>query len=264
MAVFAALYVGAQVVAVAVLSGTPVPWLAVAVAALTGWGTYLVDRIGPTPGPPDRGDMRSTPDRVRFLWRFDTPARVLAVLALGGAFMLALPWGGWASLVPLSVIGVLIYARWAPPGRRIKDRLWLKTLAIAASITVFALAMVHVAVDAPLRLLGIAGAVVFFRVMADAMRCDIDDADSDARVGTRTIANVFSPTTAWRCALLLDCVAVGFAVAAVPLVGMPALAVGVIPCVASMVLMYTRPAAVRDWVDFLGTTSVAVAWAVSV
>lgn len=264
LAVYAACYVTAQVMLATMLAGASLTWRVVLVAALVALGTYLVDRSGPWPGPADRGDLRAHPDRVRFLRRHALLVRLLAIASLGGAFLAALPWGPVAAVVPVSVLGLLCYGRWALPGRRLKDRLWIKNGTVALSITLLALVLVSFT-DAghpePLGL-GVAGAVLLLRVGADAMRCDIDDARSDARQGTRTVANVLGVETAWRIALVLDVAAAGAALASAPLLGWgAALALAIVPLVPGVLLTLRRPPAVRDLVDAGGALGVLLAWA---
>ncbi|MCH2136357.1 MAG: UbiA family prenyltransferase [Phycisphaerales bacterium] len=262
LAVFAACYVAAQTLMVSLLVGQGVCWRAIMIALLTALGTYLVDRSGPWPGHPDRGDLRAHPKRVRFLRRHAPCVRVTAVTALTAAFLLAVPWGLVATVVPLSVIGLLCYARWALPGRRLKDRLWIKNPAVAASITMLAVALAfahgqEVATSTAL----IAAGVVLLRVWADAMRCDIDDAESDARQGTRTIANVLGPEAVWRGAISLDTLAAALALLTAGALGWPvAIALAMVPLAMSIVLTVYRPTPIRDLVDATGALSVLIAW----
>lgn len=260
LAIFAACYVAAQVVAAAVLVGVAVSWRAVLVAGLTGLGTYLVDRSRPFAGTPDRGDLRAEPERVRFMLAYLLPVRLLACGALATALLLALPWGVYATLVPLSVVGLLCYSRWSRHGRRLKDLLWLKNPTVAVSITAFALLLVHATSTIEWSTLVPAGAVLLLRITADAMRCDIDDAESDARQGTRTAANVLGVAATWRLALLLDAAAAGAACTAAPIIGWtPAVAMGGIPFAAGCLLTVWRPRRSRDLVDAVGAASVLVA-----
>jgi 4-hydroxybenzoate polyprenyltransferase len=263
LAIFASCYVAAQVIAAAVLVGADVSWRAVLVAALTGLGTYLVDRSRPFAGTLDRGDLRAEPERVRFMLAYQLPVRLLAVVALVIALVLALPWGVYATLVPLSVVGLLCYSRWSRHGRRLKDLLWLKNPTVAVSITAFALLLVYATSATNWPMLLLAGVVLLTRITADAMRCDIDDAESDARQGTRTVANVLGVPAAWRLALLLDVVAAGAACAEAPHIGwLPAIAMGGIPLAAGCVLTMWKPRRSRDLVDAFGAISVLVAWCV--
>jgi len=263
LAIFAACYVAAQVVAAAVLAGVAVSWRAVLVAGLTGLGTYLVDRSRPFAGTPDPGDLRAEPERVRFMLAYQLPVRLLACAALALALLLALPWGVYAALVPLSVVGLLCYSRWSAHGRRLKDVLWLKNPTVAVSITAFALLLVYATSTTQWSMFLLAGVVLLLRITADAMRCDIDDAESDARQGTRTVANVLGVPAAWRLALLLDVAAAGAACAEAPHIGwLPAIAMGGIPLAASGVLTMWKPRRSRDLVDAIGALSVLVAWCV--
>jgi hypothetical protein len=264
-ALFAALYVAAQVAALALLSGVQVPLRAVIVGALAALGTWLVDRSGPWPGQLDRGDLRAQPDRVRFLRQHALLARVLSIAALVAATALALQWGVYATIVPLSVIGLLCYSRWGQPGRRIKDRLGLKTLAIAGSITALAAALVHVDAQVQWSVLWPGVIVLLLRISADAMRCDIDDAKSDARHGTRTVANVFGIQRTWRLALAIDVLGAAVVLALGSTIGwLAALVLALVPLGASIMLFSWQPNRSRDLVDALAAMAIALAWGVIV
>ena len=264
-ALIAALYVAAQVVAMALLAGAQVPLLAMAVAGLAALGTYLVDRSGPWPGLPDRGDLRSQPDRVRFLRRHAQLARIMSVVALVAALALAVRWGAWAVVVPLSVVGLLCYSRCGLPGRRIKDRLGLKTLAVTVSISALVAVLVHVAEQVDWWVLWPGVIVLLLRIGADAMRCDIDDAQADARQGTRTVANVCGIATTWRLALAIDAVAAAIVLALGPSIGWPAaLALALLPLAASVTLTVWKPIHSRDLVDGMAAIAIGLAWVVVV
>lgn len=261
LAVFAGCYVAAQAAAACLLAGVAVSWRVVAVAGLTAIGTYLVDRSGPWPGPLDRADIRAEPQRVRFLRQHTVLVRLLALGAPLLAFVLALQWGPWVAVVPLSIIGLLCYSKWALPGRRMKDRLVLKNAAVAVSITSLAMALAYAGGGATPRVLSIVSVVLVLRVFADAMRCDIDDVESDRRQGTHTFANTFGVGVAWRLALVLDVCAAAAALALVPVIGWTvAIVVGCVPLFGSIVLNMVRPKRVRDLVDALGALGVLVAW----
>jgi 4-hydroxybenzoate polyprenyltransferase len=177
------------------------------------------------------------------------------------AFVVALPWGPWVAIVPLSVIGLLAYSKWALPGRRIKDRLLLKNAAVAISITALALALAHAGGGATAWVLGAVAPVLVFRVFADAMRCDIDDVNADQRHGTRTFANTFGVQAAWRGALVLDGCAALAALALVPVVGWGiSIAVGSVPLIGGIALTVLQPKPSRDLVDALGAVGVLLAW----
>ena len=261
LAVFAACYVAGQAIAACLLAGVGVSWRIVTVAGLTAIGTYLVDRSGPWPGAIDRADVRAAPDRVRFLRRHTVLVRCIAIGAPAVAFVVALPWGPWVAIVPLSVIGLLAYSKWALPGRRIKDRLLLKNAAVAISITALALALAHAGGGATVWVLGAAAPVLVLRVFADAMRCDIDDVNADQRHGTRTFANTFGVQVAWRGALVLDGCAALAALALVPVVGWGiSIAVGSVPLIGGIALTVLQPKPSRDLVDALGAVGVLLAW----
>ena len=264
LAVLAACYMGAQVIAAAVLMGVQVPMRAVLVATLTRLGTYLLDRAGPWPGPVDRGDLQSAPDRVRLMRRYGAAVRTLAVTALLAAQVMALPLGVYATLAPLSVVGLVGYAHWAVPGRRVKDRLWIKTLAVAGCITAFAVLLVQARGEVDAAVLWPVGLVLLLRVSADAMRCDLDDAYADARQGTRTLANVYGAGFTWRVSVVLDLAAAGVAIAAIGHMRWTAvLWMALLPAAAGITLAILRPRQVRDLVDGVGAAAVVVAWLVS-
>jgi 4-hydroxybenzoate polyprenyltransferase len=268
LAVWPGLYAGGCVLFIESLTGGPFRWRPVAIAGFLTTGTYLLDRLGPWPSMPDRADLASTPERVRFLRRRVPHSRVLASAVLLASFALSLAEGVFAAaLVPLAVLGMIGYAH--PPGAwRLKDRLLLKNAVVAASMT--AMAVVLVAFPGWPRFgatvqwapLALAAAALFMHVMAGAMLCDLDDADSDARHGTRTLPNTIGAEKTWWCAEALTAAA-----GALTLLGVacglvsPGLGVAIagLPLAAVILLRAAGPMRTRDLVDVLYPIAVAAA-----
>ncbi len=272
LAVWAGFYAGGCVLFIEAVVGGPIRWRPVAIATLLTMGTYLLDRVGPWPALPDRGDMASVPHRVRFLRRRVPGVRWLAMALLVAALAVALAEGPLAAItVPAAVLGMMAYAH-APGRHRLKDRLLVKNVSVAVSMA--ALSTVLVAFPrwsaaweairwAPL---AIASAAVLLHVCAGAMLCDLDDAQSDARQGTRTLPNTIGAEKTWRCAEALTAAAGGFLLLAVALEIVPAgsgTALAGLPFAAMILLKASDQLHVRDLVDISFPLAVAAAVLVS-
>jgi 4-hydroxybenzoate polyprenyltransferase len=235
-----------------VLSGGSIrPW-PIGAAFLLTIGTYLLDRVGPWPAIPDRADVMSVPERVRFLRRRVPRVRLLAGVVLAAAVTLLLAREPLlALLVPASVLGLVVYAH-TPDGWRLKDRLLVKNVAVAASMTAMAVVLVWLVDRPPPAQAALAVIPVFLTATAAAVLCDLDDAAADARRGTRTLPNVFGPAAAWWAAGFLIVAAAAVLVVLACLGVMPWRAAGPMaaaPAVVVGLLLAFRPRRVRDLVD---------------
>ncbi len=191
------------------------------------------------------------------------PIRTAAVvLAFAAA---AVGWSihpGLPLLVPAAHLGVLAYAS-LPTSVRRKNRLFLKNLAVAASIAALLAIVLVVALPGDWRWPPLAVVVIFLllQVFADAMLCDIDDAESDRRFGTRTIPNTFGVRVTWRLALALS---IGAQVVLLAGAAAGQLDVGASAWLAAslmvtlLLLAWWRPRPVRDAVDLRLPVAVAV------
>ncbi len=193
-------------------------WLAILAAYLCGQSVYLLDRVKLRDAWLDEADREAHPDRFAFIHRHRRPLRGLIVCeAVAATGLLALIYPLLALLPAFALGGVVVYAGlprtfWVPPGaRRIKDLLIVKNLAVAGSITAFALLLaIVVAGDEAGRWAwwrwSWVGAFLLLHVLADSMLCDIDDVGADERFGTQTLA--------WRrSARFVRALAIGFALA---------------------------------------------------
>lgn len=185
---------------------------------------YLLDRVKLADAWLDPADRAAHPDRFAFLGVRSKLVRLFAlVLGLIAMVIAATVHPIAISFVPLAGLGVLLYAGLpraalhpaktgqAPRrSRRVKDVLLVKNIAVAACITGFvgllvlldstppgqATMMVTIAERDGIGLLS--GVLfVFGIVLADAVMCDIDDADADREHGTATIPGRFGTKTAW-------------------------------------------------------------------
>ncbi len=202
-AVWTGLYVAASVLLAIHTSTHRLPtetWLAILAAYLCGQSVYLLDRAKLRDAWLDEADRQAHPQRFGFIHRHRRRLRALIVIeGLAAAGLLWLLHPVLALLVPAAYVGVVVYAglprtSWVPPGaRRIKDLLIVKNLAVAGSITAFAMLLaLVVAGDEAGRFAwwrwSWPAAFLLLHVLADSMLCDIDDIDADRRFGTQTLA----------------------------------------------------------------------------
>lgn len=189
----------------------------------TALATYLFDRVKWCDRWLDPADPLAHPERHALLWPRRRIVRVVAVLGL--AVAAALGWwlgtsnrqwsGGWLAILPvLSVLGAWCYGgRPRRSARRPKDHVVLKNLAVGVSIAAFAVVLALAAATpgiSPIGLLGevrdpraaMIGVALVLRVTADAILCDLDDAEVDRRFGTDSL-----PARFGRHATLLTAVA---------------------------------------------------------
>lgn len=268
VAVWAGLYVCAALGTLAVLAGmagfprTGADAIALLVALGLGMSVYIVDRVKVADRLLDPADRQAHPSRHDFVVRRRAWLRPLAaMLGAGAAIGACLLHPALPLVVAGAYAGALIYAglpaRPTRSIRRVKDMLIVKNLAVAASITALATALLLAArpvapdggaVGAAIRALGVPGVILCAIVFADAALCDLDDLAADRRFGTRTIPGTLSPGATWRVAGVIHVLAGGAILAVghrhagtiVLGVGLPATTLG---------LWWRRPRRVRDLVD---------------
>ncbi len=183
-------------------------------ALTTGVGVYLLDRIKLNNRRLDPADRAARPIRFAFLTDHTAGVRTLAAASLAASALFAWRFAptdraALLTAVPLvAAVGVVVYA--AGPRRarpRPKDILVFKNAYVAAGIVGFALITARLWDPAPLLARPgppavFAAGVLFVRVFADAVLCDLDDLPADTRFGTRTIAATIGPKKAMHAALL--------------------------------------------------------------
>jgi hypothetical protein len=263
LAVWAGCYAVGCVIMVCGVLGEPIRWRPLLIALVITIGTYMLDRVGGWTRRPDRGDLAAVPRRVRFLRQRMPRIRSIAIGLLGVGFVLGVR-EGWqvAALVPAAVAGMLVYGH-VPKKARLKDRLFIKNAAVAASLTGFSIVLVATHGSAfDLRAWAVVGAVLFLHVLAGAMLCDVDDRVADARHGTRTFPNTIGDQWTWWIADILVVAAGGLLFVSHQVgwvAGTHIVLLASLPVVGVLVLHITRPAAVRELVDVMFPVTVAVA-----
>jgi hypothetical protein len=209
-----------------IAAGGAPPAAGVVAAATIAGATYLLDRAKLSDRRLDPADLAAHPARAAFVRRRRRAIRAAILgLAAVGAVSAATLHPAAAALAPLALLGVTLYAGRPPlPGRpRVKDRLILKNLAVGASLAGLG-ATLAFATDHELNLGACAIAFAFACALAtaDAILCDLDDAASDARFGTRTLPGALGRRSAVAMALGLHAVAGAVLLAFLPLLADPA------------------------------------------
>jgi 4-hydroxybenzoate polyprenyltransferase len=270
LALYPALYAAASIPFLFHFTGRVPPArtlaLAIVVTFLTALGAYLLDRVKLRAAWLDPADIAAEPRRYRFLTARLIPVRCLAllslVLATVTAALLPTPVRAgvpqhWPMLLPLlSAVGVTAYAHRARRTLpRPKDVLLIKNAYTAAGITGFASLVVLASqptlpADLPAMLpLCLAGVTLFARVFADAVLCDLDDAETDRLHGTATLATAFGRRRAWNIALAVRLALAGvlLIIPTAPLT-VRALWAGV-TMLSSVGLRLLAPPDFSDWID---------------
>ena len=194
------LYAAAVLGVLAIGMGETVRLEAYAFVGCLAMATYLLDRVKLPWMPPDESDRLAHPDRTRLMQSRTRLIRVLMVVMLVLAAIAAIRLSLWlATLIPASLIGVLLYARPRERGWRPKDVFILKNATVAGCLV--ALSGVVLLVDAAhawdqsvmeraadnwMAWPGLF-AGVFAWVFGDAAGCDLDDVAGDRPFNTRTI-----------------------------------------------------------------------------
>jgi 4-hydroxybenzoate polyprenyltransferase len=178
-------------------------------------GVYLLDRVKISDSRQDPADAIALPDRAIIFAEHAARIRVLLMLELAIAIVAGFLISPLLALIPLgALLGVHLYAgRGASPGRpRFKDLPGLKSFFISSAHIALLVAVLwgndHNLIEHPRQIviLGIIG--IWLIVSSDAIMCDIDDHDSDAMYGTRSLPVLLGNAMAWLLAegmLLTGC-----------------------------------------------------------
>lgn len=261
LALWASLYVCGALVCLWQLAGAPgaPPPMAFAAAGAIAAATYLLDRVKLADRLLDPADPVAHPTRAAIVRRRRGALRaaILILATLGAAAAWSLhPLA--ALLAPASLIGVTIYAGRPPAASRprIKDRLLLKNLAVGASQTAFAAALLFAA-EQPVSASSLphivpGAAFLLLIITADAALCDLDDLSADAQFGTRTLPNTLRRAPAIRWALAAEFVAGVALLACLPLLRRPVAGAlwAILTPATALGITVLRPAGpVRDLID---------------
>lgn len=261
LAVWVGLYFAAAVVALAQVAGAWPPvegrrgaWgEAIGLAFCVGMGVYLLDRVKLSDRLLDPADAAAHPERAGFVARHARAIRVLiaALAVVGMALGAVISW----VLVPLVVAahaGVMLYGGRARRGRaRPKDVLVVKNAYVAAAITGFAAVVVGAAQGWVLAwgAAVFSAGLLFVRVMADSVICDVEDEHADRRFATSTLVTRLGPGAAWNIASAAR-IAVGLALALIPVGAREAsIAWGIVTILSTIALRAARPRRLRAWTD---------------
>lgn len=264
LSVWNALYATALVVAATQLLGRRHEPIALAGAFFLALGVFLLDRVKPADGMLDPADEAAHPERFAFHRAHARALRVTIVAGtLTGAGCMVLanrPYA--AALAVLAPLGVLIYGTVRPSsGVRVKDRPVRKNLAVSLSLASFALLIVlgptlratpSIVLDrAPAEVCAFVWIALV--VCADAALCDLDDRHTDARFGTRTLANSLPRSRLWVLALVAQIVAAPFAcwAAALSRAGNASVIAwwAVAPPATLAIIALWKPSRVREFID---------------
>lgn len=264
LAVWNALYAVALLLAATHLLNLAHEPFAIAGAFFMALGVFLLDRVKPRDSMLDPADEAANPGRFAFHRAHARTLRAFIVISVltGAACMLFANRPIAALLAILAPVGVLVYGTLRPPtGVRLKDRPIRKNLSVAISLACFALFIAlgptlrldpSIVIDrAPEELSAFAWIALI--VFADAALCDLDDAESDARFGTRTLANTLPARRLWLLALVAQIAAAPFAFWGAALSGatLPFVVAwwAITPPVSLVFLRAIKPARVRDLID---------------
>ena len=210
LAVWAGLYVAGVVGAAGALAGVHPSPAALIGALCIGAGVYQLDRVKLGDAWFDDADRAAHPRRAGFLFGIRRGVRItaLVLIIVGTEFLYAVhPLA--ALLAPASALGVVAYAGLprrfyaAVHAPRPKDVFIVKNLAVAASITLFAAALVLPDGWGGWTRLAWGVVGVLPHVFIDAVLCDLDDLGADGRFGTVNIPVRAGAPRAW---LLAWCV----------------------------------------------------------
>lgn len=278
---WAGAYSSAAAVFFAQLSGlSTVPRASLVVSVfLTATGAYALDRVKLRDAWIDPADLEAQPARFAFLCAHAKRIRFLAFACVAGASLVGLLISPWAPLACIAAVGgVIAYA--ARPRRvtpRPKDIPWVKNLYVASGIAVFgALAALaaHSASDptTPRPLFELLHslldpriattiAILIARVVVDAALCDLDDAASDAKFGTRTFATLLGRERLWIVSGLARVALIGLTLRAAP---SPLMVRGVWAAalvLGTLAIRLRPPRSLRDAVDVRFAAEAALATA---
>ena len=279
LAVWNALYAAALLVAATHLLNLAHEPFAIAGAFFMALGVFLLDRVKPRDSLLDPADEAANPGRFAFHRAHAKTLRAFIVISVmtGAACMLLANRPIAAILAIFAPIGVLMYGTLRPhTGVRLKDRPIRKNLSVGLALACFALLIALgptlrldpsiVLHRAPEELCVFAWIVVV--VFADAALCDLDDAESDARFGTRTLANTLPARRLWLLALVAQIIGAPLAFWGAALSGASTPFViawwAIAPPISLVLLRAIRPARVRDLIDarfaLIGAVALLVEW----
>lgn len=265
-------YVGAAVCLFAMLAELdPAPariGTALACAVPTALASYLLDRVKWRDAWLDPADPEAHPDRHAMLWPRRRSIRLGCAAALVVATLSAATLGDpeagilgwWPATIPAgSVFGAWLYAGRPRRNRpRPKDRLILKNAAVGISVASLAAALALAAAEraatpwaALLAMTDPAVALVTaslaLRVAADAIWCDLDDADVDRRFGTASVPARLGPSKART--ICLATTALGGGLAAIATSDGRGLLWAAAAMIGGAWLAFRRPTRVRDPIE---------------
>ncbi len=250
-------------------------WEAIVAVFLSATSVYAIDRVKLSDKLLDPADIAAQPARYAFLTRHTQAIRIGVIVMLLVAMGLASVVSRLLPIViGLSVVGVFLYA---PGPRRSlprpKDILGLKNLLVAAGVV--SLAMVATALLGPLsradsesfwlvarqRVTPVfeATLLLMMRVTIDAAICDVDDAQTDRRHGTQTLATLIGASNAFV-VLCTARIAIAGLIIVLATVPMSVRIVWASAGVVSLIVLWARRGKpVRDPVDIaLGVEAIVV------
>ncbi len=191
--------------------GLPSPrWSTTVYLLLVAHACYLLDRVKLSDQRQDPADAIALPDRAILFAEHSGVIRTLLLLE----FIAASAFGWFISpalsLIPMgALLGVHLYAgRAASPGRpRFKDLPALKSFFISSAHIALVVAVLwgndHNLIEHPRPIVMMSILGLWLIVSGDAILCDLDDHDSDAMYGTRSLPVLIGNTNAWIIAQLL-------------------------------------------------------------
>lgn len=194
----------------------PMPsWQTTAYLLLVAHACYLLDRVKLSDDRQDPADAIALPDRALLFAEHASRIRVLLLVELLAAIVMGYLISPLLALIPLgALLGVQLYAgRAASPGRpRFKDLPALKSFLISSAHIALVVVVLwgnsHNLIEHPRRVVVLSIAGLWLIVSADAILCDLDDHDSDALYGTRSLPVLLGNARAWVLAesmLLVGC-----------------------------------------------------------
>ncbi|MFG0244443.1 MAG: UbiA family prenyltransferase [Phycisphaerales bacterium JB052] len=183
----------------------PAPdWQTVLYLLLVGHACYLLDRVKLSDDRQDPADAIALPNRALLFAERAGAIRIVLLIELLMAMVSGFLISPLLALIPLgALLGVQLYAgRAACPGKpRFKDLPALKSFFISSAHIALVVAVLwgndHNLIEHPrgVVLLTIAG--LWLIVSGDAVLCDLDDHDSDAMYGTRSLPVLLGNKGAW-------------------------------------------------------------------
>ncbi len=197
--------------------GLPSPgWATVLYLLLIAHGCYLLDRVKLSDARQDPADAIALPDRALLYAQHARAIRAVLLLELCIASITGWLISPALSLIPLAaLLGVQIYAgRGATPGKpRFKDLPALKSFFISSAHLALVVAVLwgndHRLIEHPSSVVLLSLIGLWLIVSGDAILCDIDDHESDALYGTRSLPVLVGARFSWMSAqglLLIGCV----------------------------------------------------------